>query len=42
MVHQDYEGVPHPIISVCEAFLFAMFLQQQYDYLVIFVVLYYR
>ncbi len=34
MVHLDIERVSHPIMSVCEAFLFAMCLQQQYDFLV--------
>jgi hypothetical protein len=35
VVHLDIECVSHPIMSVCEAFLFAMCLQQQYDFLVI-------
>ena len=35
MVHLDIELVCHPFMSVCEAFLFAMCLQQQYDFLVI-------
>ena len=35
MVHLDIQGLPHPIMSVCEAFVYAMCLQQQYDYLVI-------
>ena len=35
MVHLDIELVSHPCMSVCEAFLFAMCLQQQYDFLVI-------
>ncbi len=34
MVHLDIECVSH-FMSVCEAFLFAMCLQQQYDFLVI-------
>ena len=32
MVHLDIELVSHPFMSVCEAFLFAMCLQQQYDF----------
>ena len=32
MVHLDIELVSHPCMSVCEAFLFAMCLQQQYDF----------
>ena len=35
MVHLDIELVCHPFMSVCKAFLFAMCLQQQYDFLVI-------
>ncbi len=35
MVHLDIELVCHPFMSVCEAFLVAMCLQQQYDFLVI-------
>ena len=35
MVHLDIELVSHPFMSVCEAFLFATCLQQQYDFLVI-------
>ena len=35
MVQLDIEGVPHPVMSMCEAFVYAMCLQQQYDFLVI-------
>ena len=35
MVHLDIELVSNPFMFVCEAFLFDMCLQQQYDFLII-------
>ncbi len=40
MGHLDIARVSHPFMPVCEAFLFATCLQQQYDFLIVISAVY--